>query len=146
MPKCLNLNVNVNVKKVQISSFIKIRPVGAELFHADRRTLRSINSRFSQFANAPNNGKVAPVNDKKTYRWSGGTDALILNLGNRWRWVVNSTPRRTYPREGTRYSLNRSLGGPQSRSGSFWEEKKKKEKKNSCSIPGFEPRTAEHVT
>jgi hypothetical protein len=82
------------------------------------------NSRFSQFANTPNNGKVAPVNDKKTYRWSGGTDALILNLGNKWRWVVNSTHRRTYPREGTRCSLNRRFGGPQSRSGSFWKRKK----------------------
>jgi hypothetical protein len=34
-----------------ISSFIKIRPVGAELLHADRRTdgYDEVNSRFSQF-------------------------------------------------------------------------------------------------
>ena len=35
----------------EISSFIKIRPVVGELFHADRRTdgLTKANSRFSQF-------------------------------------------------------------------------------------------------
>jgi hypothetical protein len=38
-------------KKAQISSFIKIRLVRAELFHADRQTDRhgEANSRFSQF-------------------------------------------------------------------------------------------------
>jgi hypothetical protein len=38
-------------KKALISSFIKIRPVGAELFHADRRTdgHDEANSHFSQF-------------------------------------------------------------------------------------------------
>jgi hypothetical protein len=41
----------------QMSSFIKIRPVGAELFHAGRRTdgLDEANKRFSQFANEPKN-------------------------------------------------------------------------------------------
>jgi len=28
-------------KNTQISNFTKIRPLGAELFHADRQTLRS---------------------------------------------------------------------------------------------------------
>jgi len=38
-------------KKFQISNFIKIRPVGAELFHVDRWTdgHDDANSRFSQF-------------------------------------------------------------------------------------------------
>ena len=38
-------------KKNQISDFMKIRPVGVELFHADRRTYRhdEANSRFPQF-------------------------------------------------------------------------------------------------
>jgi hypothetical protein len=37
-------------KKTQISSFIKIRPVGAELFHADGHTDgHEANSHFSQF-------------------------------------------------------------------------------------------------
>jgi hypothetical protein len=38
-------------KKAQISSFIEIRPVGAEFFHADGRTEGhdEANSRFSRF-------------------------------------------------------------------------------------------------
>ena len=42
-------------KNIQISNFIKIRPVGAELSHADRRTVGrtdrhdEANSRLSQF-------------------------------------------------------------------------------------------------
>jgi hypothetical protein len=38
-------------KKAQVSSFIKIRPVGAELFHADWQTdgHDEANSRFSRF-------------------------------------------------------------------------------------------------
>ena len=42
-------------KKFQIINFMKIRPVGAELFHADRQTDRQTerhdetNSRFPQF-------------------------------------------------------------------------------------------------
>ena len=38
-------------KNTQKSNFMKIRPVAAELFHADRRTDRNdeVNSRFSQF-------------------------------------------------------------------------------------------------
>jgi hypothetical protein len=48
-------------KKSQMQSFIKIHPVGAELFYADKRTDRradrtkQIRSRFSQFANATKN-------------------------------------------------------------------------------------------
>jgi len=39
-------------KNIQIQNFIKICPVGAELFHADRQTDRhdETNGRFSQFA------------------------------------------------------------------------------------------------
>jgi hypothetical protein len=38
-------------KNTQISNFMKIRPVGAELFHAGGQTDRrdEVNSRFSQF-------------------------------------------------------------------------------------------------
>jgi hypothetical protein len=47
--------------------------------------------------------------------------STILDLGTRWRWVVNFTPRPLYLRENRpRYSLDRRIGGPQSRSGQ-WE-------------------------
>ena len=45
---------STDFRKTQMSSFIKIRPMGAELFHADGRTDRETDkyeakSRFSQF-------------------------------------------------------------------------------------------------
>ena len=43
----------------QISNFTEIHPVGAALFHADRRTDVTKHSLFHSFANAPkNNQKV----------------------------------------------------------------------------------------
>ena len=37
-------------KNTQISNFMKIRPVGAELFHADGQTdMMKLNRRFTQF-------------------------------------------------------------------------------------------------
>ena len=48
-------------KNTPISNFMKIRPVGTELFHADRRTdgrtdwQNEPNSLFGNFANAPKN-------------------------------------------------------------------------------------------
>ena len=43
-------------KKAQISSFIKIRPVGAELFHEDgRMDTNKLTVAFRSFANAPKN-------------------------------------------------------------------------------------------
>ena len=46
-------------KKVKIPSFIKIHPVGAELFHTDRRTtgrtdMTNVIAAFRNFANASN--------------------------------------------------------------------------------------------
>ena len=41
-------------KRAQISSFIKIRPMGAELFHADRQTdMTKLIVAFHNSANAP---------------------------------------------------------------------------------------------
>jgi len=43
-------------ENIPISNFMKIRPVGAELFHADMK----ITVAFSNVANAPKNGIRAP--------------------------------------------------------------------------------------
>ena len=50
-------------KNPDISNFMKIRPVGADLFHADGRTDGQTNTTkliaaFHNFANAPNKGFV----------------------------------------------------------------------------------------
>jgi hypothetical protein len=70
---------------------------------------------------------------------SGGIAPRILVLGTRWRWVVSFTPRPLYP-EGKRpcFSLEKRLGGPQSRSGRGGEEK------NSHPPPGIEPWNSDH--
>jgi len=43
-------------KNTQISNFVKILPLGAELFHADRRTdVTKLRADFRNFINAPKN-------------------------------------------------------------------------------------------
>jgi hypothetical protein len=60
----------------------------------------------------------------KTYLGNGGIAPRILDLGSRWRWVISFTPRPLHSQgKSLRYPLHRSLGGPQSRSGSDGEEK-----------------------
>jgi hypothetical protein len=54
--------------------------------------------------------------------------STILNLGNRWRWVVSFTPWPLY----LRHPLDRRLGGPQRWSGCCGEEK-------NLVMPGIEP-------
>jgi hypothetical protein len=51
--------------------------------------------------------------------WGSGSVApRILDLGTSRRWVVSFTPRPLYPQgKSPWYSLDRRLGGPQSRSG-----------------------------
>jgi hypothetical protein len=70
----------------------------------------------------------------KAYRGSGGIPPWILNLGPRWMWVVSFTPRSLYTQgKNPLYSLDRRLGGPQSRSGHDGEQK------NSQPLPGLQP-------
>ena len=45
----------VFTKNIQKPNFMKIRPVGDELFHADRRTDMKLIVAFRNFANAPKN-------------------------------------------------------------------------------------------
>ena len=60
---------------------------------------------------------VTPFNSSS----SRGKAVLKLNLGTRWRSVVDCTPWQLYP---LRYLLNRSLGGLWSQSGHFWRRGK----------------------
>jgi hypothetical protein len=58
--------------------------------------------------------------DTDILKWMNWTSysSTILDLCTRWRWVVNFTTRRLYPRlKSPRYPLDRRLDGPQSRSG-----------------------------
>jgi len=46
-------------KNTQISNFMKIRPVGAELFHADGQTdMTKLIVAFHNFANAPKTARL----------------------------------------------------------------------------------------
>jgi hypothetical protein len=90
--KCYNLNEefpwNLNFldrfsKKSKISSFMKIRPVGAELFHADGRTqtdrrtdMMNLTVAFRNFANAPKNWRSSTLYNKNSVRTSQKTHSV----------------------------------------------------------------------
>jgi len=55
-------------ENAQISNYMKIRPVGAELFHADRRTdIMKLIIAFRNFANASK--ILKPRDDGVLYNW-----------------------------------------------------------------------------
>jgi hypothetical protein len=59
----------------------------------------------------------------KTYGGIGCIPPCILNLFNRWRWVVSFTHRPLHPRgKMSKYPLDRRLDGPQSQSWHGGEE------------------------
>jgi hypothetical protein len=59
-------------------------------------------------------GKAVPVQAMEAYGESRGIAAFILNLGARWRLVIDYKYRSVYPRgKKTRYPLNRKLGETQ---------------------------------
>ena len=65
---------------------MKIRPVGGEFFHADRRTdMTKLTVIFLNFAYSPKNDKAVPIHAMKVYRGSKGLAPLILHLGISWR-------------------------------------------------------------
>ena len=72
-------------KKAQISSLIKIRPVGAELFHADGRTVA-----FRNFTNEPNNETRAhPV--RLPWMVIGSSQVTTKALDRRVTWTGQKT-------------------------------------------------------
>jgi len=73
-------------EKPKISYFMKIRPVGAELFHGDGQT-RRINSRFSQFCEKRLNvQRKETLQNKKTKKYS----RKFLNRYSTLRWSAHS--------------------------------------------------------
>jgi hypothetical protein len=82
-------------------------------------------------------GKVHP---RTGHESSEGGIYSFFNLGVRWGWVVNVTPRAFYsappPGKETRYPLYRKLGGPQGRCGRV---------RKITPPPGFNPPTIQPV-
>ena len=71
-------------KSVQIRNFMEISPVGAELFHADRRTdMKKLLVAFRNFANAPNKTCVAAVH--RVCSITGNLYSQTIT-GPKWRW------------------------------------------------------------
>jgi hypothetical protein len=54
-------------EKDHISSFIKIRPVGVELFHADGKDMTKLTVAIRNFVNAPKNCTCHFVHDKSHF-------------------------------------------------------------------------------
>jgi hypothetical protein len=115
------------VAGVESSNFNRI---STESYQLDRlhtgEKLRLINKYFHIFHKK---SKVVPVLFNGALRQegvlgSGGIAPRILDLVNRWMFVVSFMPQPLYPqRNGPWYPLDRRLGGPQSRSGRSGEEK-----------------------
>ena len=77
--KCYVYFDNTNMVTVQVT-----------LFHKSRETQYLISK-----------SKIVPALAMNAYRRSRSTSSPILNLGARWRWMVNMTPRPLYRREWT---------------------------------------------
>jgi hypothetical protein len=56
--------------------------------------------------------KFALKEAMKTQRGSRGIAVFFFNLGARWGWMVNATPRPPYLSKETRYPSYRRLDGP----------------------------------
>jgi hypothetical protein len=67
--------------------------------------------------------KIFNIQVMKGSRRNRGVALLILNPGRRWKWVVNITLRPLYSRQRKWHAVNTKLGGPQSKSGRFVEER-----------------------
>jgi len=83
---------------------MKIRPLGAELFHAGGQTdTTKLTIAFRNFAHG---GRKS-------------TSPFILRRGNRWVSVVNLKLRPLYPEEELRYTFIMWVGRSENRSGRF---------------------------
>jgi hypothetical protein len=91
------LNTWLNRKfldSTQISNFMKIRPVGAELFHADRQTdMMMLIVAFRNFANAPTIPVISKLVFKFKATWSLSFTQCSIVPWNacKLRWISFST-------------------------------------------------------
>ena len=78
----MKLEFSRHSKNTQISNFMKILQVGAELFHADGRTdtFDEAESRFCNFANAPNAFREGPIDLWTVICRRSYTQILIIKL------------------------------------------------------------------
>jgi hypothetical protein len=90
------------------------------MFHKYTYTL--CNYKYGEGEKIRAKNKVFFVHAMKAYRGRTGIDPPILNLGTRWRWVVNVTTHPRHIRYKTLYPLNWRVSGAQRRSGRFGEK------------------------
>jgi hypothetical protein len=84
-------------KNTQISNFIKIRPVGAELFHADGGTdMTKLTVAFRNFAHAPISVKLSRYTPSSPREVGTSVALHILNPNIVKGWVVSDMPRPFY--------------------------------------------------
>ena len=99
--------------KIKFQFSCKFRPVGVELFHADRRTDMTkliVKNRTLVRALGLCTGHTA-------HRGSRSTVLRFHDHGTRSGWKGQRHATAALPTRNTRYLLHRSLGGPQGRSG-----------------------------
>ena len=106
------------------------------IFHSHKENVKQCI--FVKHLKGKGQGKILLVNSMKAYRGSRHVPS-ILNLGARWRLVVNITPWPLYPGKEPWYPLNRWLDGPHSHSVLFGEDK------NLLPLVVFEPWTIQPV-
>jgi hypothetical protein len=116
--------VTTNVSKelsASIIRMIKICELGTTLGLTSNRGMLRRNKKTALFkCKAAPRGYRFKHYAMKTYWGSGCIDPCFLDLGTSWRCIISLKPRPLYrPGNSCPYSLDRRLGGPQSRSGLY---------------------------
>jgi hypothetical protein len=83
-------------KDTSVSNFMKIRPVGAELFHADGRTdgrteMTKLIVAFRNFTNAPESCTFCPHSVFVCFVWISEQTAIISLYGSKFSGFISKT-------------------------------------------------------